>query len=353
MSVASADTEIDESSDIRVDFVDVGHGSCVSIVDGENVTLVDTGPGAAVLEYLRSENITHIDTVILSHADKDHIGGLVALLGAGFSVGRIIWSSDADKASNLWMALTYSLDDLDRRGLVVAVEEAKEGVAFEVGQDIRVEVLAPRLRLLRRGAGAADLEGRQISSNSVSAVVLVHVRDSPTILLPGDLDATGYAHLADAGHNLQAPYLVLPHHGGLMGTTAQTTGVLRELVSAVRPSRIFVSNGRGKYDNPREAVIVAARSAAPEAKVACAQLSERCAAVVAQGAQAIPFAAGAAKGACCAGTIRLTQSDGLAAPKDMSVHEAFITANAPTALCRRALPEDEAATEGIPAHLPR
>lgn len=62
--------------------LDVGHGNCAVIRDTKGIVVIDTGAGSALLEYLRQERILQIDVLILSHADKDHIGGLVGVLAS-------------------------------------------------------------------------------------------------------------------------------------------------------------------------------------------------------------------------------------------------------------------------------
>ena len=60
--------------------LDVGHGNSAVLCDQGVVVVIDTGPGSSLLEYLSERSITHINTVLLSHADQDHIGGLVGVL---------------------------------------------------------------------------------------------------------------------------------------------------------------------------------------------------------------------------------------------------------------------------------
>ena len=53
------------------------------LLEGENNILIDTGESICredVLSYLETENIDHIDLMILTHPDKDHIGNAVAIM---------------------------------------------------------------------------------------------------------------------------------------------------------------------------------------------------------------------------------------------------------------------------------
>lgn len=321
----------------RVDIVDVGHGSCVAIRGVDYTVLIDTGPGGALLEYLRTESISRVDAVVISHADADHIGGLVALLCQPISVGQIIWNGDAIKGSNLWKDLVYLLDDLDRQGIVSAQQDACEGVRIEVGDsNIEIVILGPNLVLRRLGAGATDRDGQRIVTNSVSVVAQVIVNGEALLLTTGDLDHVGFAHLmaANTTGSLHSRYLVLPHHGGLLGTAATTADTIKSLISAVAPEAIFISNGRGKWRNPRADVVAAIREGLPNAPIVCTQLSEECAIKsLIQNQRGGPYSAGWSRGHSCAGTISLTSADGTLAKYDNRQHASFIQSSVPNHLC--------------------
>jgi competence protein ComEC len=55
--------------------LDVGHGNCAVLEDGQRTVVFDCGPKTGLLEYLTSRTITVLDLVLISHADEDHIAG--------------------------------------------------------------------------------------------------------------------------------------------------------------------------------------------------------------------------------------------------------------------------------------
>lgn len=322
----------------RIDVLDVGHGNSTVVSSNNQHLIVDAGPGPHLLEYLRSEGIAEIDTVVLSHADSDHIRGLVALLGARIKINRVLLNSDSIKRSQIWLTLVYDLDCLLGEGTVVEVRTLNAGEDVAGSLDgVRAEVLAPRLRLQLLGPGAVDADGQQITSNSVSAVVRVLVNDHPVALLPGDIDAVGFSHLTSSTHDLAADYLVLPHHGGLGGNAAETATLTEQLCRAVGPKEVFVSNARGGVGNPRPEVIRIARETLPGVKVACTQLSEACSpnTLRESGDLLIAYSGGASRERCCAGTIRLESGGAGGVNRDPGPHDAFVDRFASTALCRQ------------------
>ena len=100
--------------------LDVGHGNCAVVHCGDaGVVVVDTALGGALCAFLRQQKIERIRTVYLSHADEDHIGGLVALLAAGIvQVERVVVNSDAKKRTAVWDDMAYELDKAHREGRV-------------------------------------------------------------------------------------------------------------------------------------------------------------------------------------------------------------------------------------------
>src|SRR5438034_932161 len=97
--------------------LDVGHGNCAVLVDSKGVAVIDAGPGSALLEYLAEQKIGHIEVVLISHADEDHIGGLIALLDAmTVTVARVCLNPDASKGTKTWDSLLAVLNQADIRG---------------------------------------------------------------------------------------------------------------------------------------------------------------------------------------------------------------------------------------------
>jgi competence protein ComEC len=71
-----------EEGELRVHFVDVGQGDCTIIqLPDDKVMLIDGGDGesehtTAIMRYLNALRVKKIDYLVVTHADKDHCGGL-------------------------------------------------------------------------------------------------------------------------------------------------------------------------------------------------------------------------------------------------------------------------------------
>src|SRR5690349_16932675 len=102
MSGSQQDLGSGERTVASMTILDVGHGNCCVIAGGndDKIIIIDTGPGVGMLEYLLQEGISRVNSVVLSHADADHISGLISLLNTGtFQVDTVIANADALKRS--------------------------------------------------------------------------------------------------------------------------------------------------------------------------------------------------------------------------------------------------------------
>lgn len=327
--------------------LDVGHGNAAVLVDRCGVVVIDTGPKAAaagLLEYLQEQAIDKVDVVLISHADEDHLGGLIGLLASReVVIGRVRVNSDAAKGTAVWKDLVHELSDHHGRGELhfLPALYRDQGEIYAQGE-VHVEIIGPTVDFAATGPGSTDSIGRRITSNSASAVVRLSHEGGPVVLLCGDLDQTGLDELLRIGASLTADVLVFPHHGGHAGGS-KGEAFAELLTGLVAPSTVIFSIGRGKYNTPRPEVVAAIRRQAPTARLVCTQLSARCATVLPQTPPVHlhhAFAWGRSSGACCAGTVVIpfrSEAELLPTPAG---HRAFIAASAPDALCA------ERATDG-------
>ena len=318
--------------------LDVGHGNAAVLHEGNEAIVIDAGPGTGLLEFLVESGITHLAAVLISHADADHIKGLIALLGQeGLTVDSIHLNSDAAKASRLWGALAFELDGHQRRGALEFEVQLVEGKGFAFRSESRVDILAPRRALATLGPGSTDDQSRRITSNTVSAVARVSIRNGHTVLLAGDLDEVGLEHLLETVDDLRCDVLVFPHHGGNVSsgaTPARNADFARALVSAVSPETVVFSIGRRSANRNPRPEIVAAVVEDRSRSVMCTQMSSACApdgALVDLSHLSSAFAVGRSDSLCCAGSIRFDAGRRIEPPA--RTHAAFVEAWAPSAMC--------------------
>ena len=274
-----------------------------------------------------------MSNVFISHADQDHIGGLIGLLAEDdIAVGNVYLNPDSDRTSNIWEDLkSVLIEARKKRGtrILNGLSTTIPG-ALNTG-NATVEVLAPTAEFALSGVGGSSTTGKEIKAHSLNAVVRVCIKDGPVVLLTGDLDSTGLDNIVREGTNLRADFLVFPHHGGLSG---KNSGEFAQTIcKLVQPRTVVFSIGRGRHNTPQPEVINAIR-AVSEVHIACTQLSTRCASSVPTQKPShlsSEVAHGKEKNCCCAGTLVIAAAE--AAP-EKAAHLEFIQQAAPTALCQ-------------------
>ncbi|AWP75620.1 DNA internalization-related competence protein ComEC/Rec2 [Bordetella bronchiseptica] len=223
--------------------LDVGQGGAVVLETARHVLLFDTGPrhgdasdaGERVIApFLRARGYRHIDTLVVSHADLDHTGGLRSVLAA-LPVGQAYASFDLAA----WLARQARVRP-DGWRAAPRMPPATRGC--EAGVQWRVDGV--RLRFVYPPPLAASLPWR--SSNARSCVLLVE-GVGHRALLTGDVGLVQEAAFAAA---LPPVDLVMaPHHG-----SAMSSGSL--LAAATRPAHAIAQAGYlNRFGHPAASAI--------------------------------------------------------------------------------------------------
>lgn len=234
-------------SDAALHILDVGQGDAILLRAGSADILVDGGPDASVLRQLGAARPVwdrHIEILVLTHPQQDHLAGLLPLLERE-SIGLVLLPR-VPAASDLFRAFVEGVLARD-----IPVRFADSGQRVQA-QDLTITVLAPSPRAL-----ALALK----NPNHGSIVLRVDVGGSFSALLTGDIER-GAEHLlvqdwgvariverssGEAGqwkHALDTDVLKVPHHGSKTSTSVR-------LLRAVNPSLAVVSVGLGnRYGHP-------------------------------------------------------------------------------------------------------
>ncbi len=189
-------------SELRCTFVDVGHGTSVLIQtpDGRNM-LYDAGTFGSprfgynnVAGLLWSEQVSHLDALVVSHADLDHFNAVPELCQR-FSIGAVYVSPVMNDSSSKSVQLMLNL--LKKKQ--IEIREVNWDMQLDIGRNVRGSVLSPP----PGGTGETD--------NSDSIVLLIEVYGRK-ILLPGDLESVGMNMLL-ARPSVNCDVVMAPHHG--------------------------------------------------------------------------------------------------------------------------------------------
>lgn len=319
-----------------VAIVDVGHGNCSILRDNDKTVIIDCGSkSSGLLEFLKKEGINEIDTVFISHADQDHIGGLIGLISTGnFAIQEIYFNSDSTKGSGVWDDLAYILDELHESGKTKLIAGIKHGLTVSCG-DILIEVTGPSTYLVAKGVGGKDRQDRKINSNSLSASFNIYWKKSNIAFLAGDIDQIGLEELLERGINIKSPVLVFPHHGGKSGG-GNPEAFVKTLCDHVAPNTVLFSIGRTKFDNPRPEIVKAVLERISNVRVSCTQLSKHCVKRInLRNSDHLVdvFSRGREDYFCCSGTFLIRLGEASSHFPDLDSHQRFIKKATTNPLC--------------------
>lgn len=204
-----------------LEVLDVGHGDAIFLRTPAGATMLNDGGdqseyldmgASVVVPYLLAHGIRHIDVVAVSHADRDHIGGILSVVDR-LSVGEVVLAAAAaDDAREAALLARCAA-----RGIPVRRVAAGDHIALP---GARVEVLAP----------PGDLP-RTFGYNDRSLVLRVSWPGF-SALLTGDIEMA--AELPLSNMECAAQVLKVPHHGSFTSSSSA-------LLDAVKPEVALVS----------------------------------------------------------------------------------------------------------------
>lgn len=227
-------------------FFDVGQGDAVLVTTPDRRRLlVDTGPTGgsssaaayAIMPYLKQRGVEHLERVVVTHPDADHLGGLPSLLRS-VSVGRVLHSGQ-QVHTDLYRRSRRLLrtKDVDQRAL-------DRGDSLSLGPHVQTTVLGPPRRPARHG----------IDNENGASVVMNLSYGRVDVLLPGDIEEAAEQDLVGAyGDQLASEVVKVPHHGS---ETSSTDPFVEAVTDETTHPHAVVSVGRSnRFGMPSANVI--------------------------------------------------------------------------------------------------
>ena len=222
--------------------LDVGQGTAVLVRTRDHLLLYDAGPQYSrdsdagqrvLLPLLRGRGEKHIDKLVLSHRDSDHVGGARAVLAA--MPVRELLSSLEDAHPLRTTGQTHTRCEAGQSW-------QWDGVKFDV-------LGPPPARYANTPAAEGERPASRIKANMLSCVLRIASAQG-SVLLTGDIERDQeFALVAQHGAALGSNVLIVPHHGSKTSSSAA-------FLDGVRPSLAVIQAGyRNRFGHPAPDVL--------------------------------------------------------------------------------------------------
>ncbi len=217
--------------EIQVHVLDVGNADAIAVFCDGRAMLIDAGEyddGERVADFLKEYGVTHLDYVVSTHPDADHIGGMQEVL-RHVSVGEYLTTPMTSGEEPQTQTYTDLMTDLAKRR--IKVTRAHVGMVRTLG--------TAELTVLSAGDVSKDTNDRSL----VCRVDYQHNR----FLFMGD---AGYAVEEEiSSEDANTDFLKVAHHGG-NDATSET------FLEKVTPSVAVISCGvDNAYKHPHKEVL--------------------------------------------------------------------------------------------------
>lgn len=204
---------------LTIDFINVGKGDCAVIRTDNYCVMIDTGyeeTSKDVIDFLNKEGIRTIDILIITHFDKDHVGGAIDIMD-NINVLQIFMPDYEDTGNKYAKFKSY----LTKKG--------KMGIVNYLTSDTRISADAATFDMYAPKADNYEEE------NDYSIITKVTNMDK-TYMFAGDAEEDRINEVLGKSM-LDCDVLKVPHHGELDKNTIQ-------FIEEVSPEYAVVTCGK-------------------------------------------------------------------------------------------------------------
>ncbi len=215
------------STEFSVTFLSVGKADCSVIHCGDQTLVVDTGlsqTNSTLTSFLKRHNIQKIDALILSHADKDHIGGANDVIDE-FEVQSVYMPKIPDDQVPNSLEYKSLINSIKENNLKIVNPEFADNLTFG---NMAVDFIMPNKNY------------DNINDNSL--VFRLCYKDI-SVLFSGDISEKAEEDILNSNAELKSTILKVAHHG-----SATSSG--EDFLQAVSPQIAVVCSGKSSSNLP-------------------------------------------------------------------------------------------------------
>ncbi len=195
---------------LTITALSVGKADALVLQQGGHTVLIDTGEkddGDKIVRFLKNQGIHSVDLLVITHFDKDHVGGAAKVL-KHLEVNSVL-TPDYEGTRPEYDSFMEALDGKDEVRRLTGTDEQTIG-------DMKI-----RIQAAERGETYTDV-------NDLSLITWVTF-GSRKFLFTGDIAEERISELLASGEDLKADWIKMPHHGRYEEN-------LGELLDAVEPT---------------------------------------------------------------------------------------------------------------------
>ena len=180
----------------EIHVLSLGKADCILIIADGEAMLIDAGyeqQGDSIVAYLKEQGVTSLKYAVLTHGDKDHVGGMATVL-RNIATSQLLLSPREEDSKD-YLAMLKAVSD---RNIPCRVPELQS--TFTIGNGT-VTVLAPGEKALKE------------DSDNDASLVLRLTYGERSALFMGDALTKTEKEMRDKEYELRADILKIGHHG--------------------------------------------------------------------------------------------------------------------------------------------
>jgi len=196
--------------DLRLTFIDVGHGDSILIEFPKGKKMLVDGGGLpedrfdvgqhVIAPFLWKNKIRKLDALVLTHPDPDHLKGL-NFVASHFYIGQF-WDNGCRTQSEPFLQLKKILGEKK-----IEIRSLHEETPLQAIHGVEIFVLNPP------GGSPVQREVPHPRDLNNSSLVMKLRFKNISVLLTGDIGKEAEARMLRSGNDLRADILKIPHHG--------------------------------------------------------------------------------------------------------------------------------------------
>ena len=221
---AGATGKAADESLLKTAVLKIGKADAIVVWQASHAMIIDCGEeedGQEILEFLAKQEIDHIEAMIITHFDKDHVGGADTVI-ENIPTDRILMPDYEGSVTDY----ADFIESLESTGMTA--ERLRESVSFSLG-DALVTVDPP---LDYSITAKRDADSTYEIDNNLSLITTV-VHGNNRLLFMGDAEKARTKEFLTTEAAVDCDFVKLPHHG-VYSTS------LDDLMDAVTPEYVAI-----------------------------------------------------------------------------------------------------------------